>query len=202
MRLEIENGVSGMFFPLDQLVVANGGPLLVSRLFRPGRNFRVKNHRLALAVDPGTTGETVRLTSLLGRPERDGEMFPVHEVLAARVAPVHVSPLVAVGIMLVEDVVIPLVIDRPVGIVHPLCRRAEMVNRSSWVTFRLGNSRLHAAHGSVDGWIRGGVSLLRGDCQGEQDQEQMLRHGAHRNLSFHVFMDTEACRSILTNSLM
>ena len=40
----------------------------------------------------------------------------------------QVAPLVAVGVELVEKMVVTVVINRPVRVVHPLGRRVEMID--------------------------------------------------------------------------
>ena len=55
------------------------------------------------------------------------EMLPVHHVGADGVAPTHVSPHLALGVELIKEVVLTLVEDHPVGIVHEVLGRREVI---------------------------------------------------------------------------
>jgi hypothetical protein len=58
--------------------------------------------------------------------KREGQMLPMDEVTADRVAPTHVPPFVAEGIVLIEKMEFTVVIDHTVGVVHPVSFRCEM----------------------------------------------------------------------------
>ena len=60
------------------------------------------------------------------RVERDGLLFPMNEVRTDGMAPVHVAPFPAVGIVLIEEVVLAIVIDETVGVIDPAALCAEM----------------------------------------------------------------------------
>ena len=139
-----------MFLPDGQIRIADGGPLLVGAV---RADAGVERNGVSLAVDPGASREDMLFAFFERGPERDWLVLPMHEVLTACVSPVHVSPFIAVGIVLVEDVVIPLVIDRPVRIVHPIRRRPEVVDGPCWIGFRLRDGGFHALHGFGDGRI-------------------------------------------------
>jgi hypothetical protein len=62
--------------------------------------------------------------SLLG--ERERQMLPVDEIIADRMAPTHVPPFIAKGIVLIEEVVFAVVVDHAVRVVHPVSLRREM----------------------------------------------------------------------------
>ena len=51
--------------------------------------------------------------------ECNGKMLPVHQVGTDGMAPVHGSPYIAIGIVLVEEVVFPFIEDHAIGIVRP-----------------------------------------------------------------------------------
>jgi hypothetical protein len=53
-------------------------------------------------------------------------MLPVDEVTADRVAPTHVPPFVAEGVVLIEKMVLPIMVDQTVWIVHPVSFGCEM----------------------------------------------------------------------------
>ena len=55
------------------------------------------------------------------------ELLPVEEVFADGVAPVHVSPFRAVGIILEVEVVLAVLVYHTVGVVHPSVGRGEMI---------------------------------------------------------------------------
>ena len=56
------------------------------------------------------------------------EVFPVDEVFAHRVAPVHVAPLGTVGVVLEIEVILAVFVDQTVGIVHPAVERGVVVD--------------------------------------------------------------------------
>ena len=128
-----QDRVRWVLLPINQVfVLADRGPLfgMVAGGLAAG-DAGVENHRLTPAVDVRAARENVLFARLPRRPERDRQMFPMDQVAAARVAPVHVSPVVAVRIVLIEQVVITAVKNGAVGIVHPVGRRQEMVARSA-----------------------------------------------------------------------
>ena len=92
--------------------------------------------------------------------ERDRLLRPVHQVRAGGVPPVHGVPAQPVRVVLVEEVVLPAVEERAVGVVHPAGARAEM---------ELAAQRLVVSGGRI-GELRmlGGGAGRRGD--GRQDQ--------------------------------
>ena len=60
---------------------------------------------------------------LLRRPKRDRHPLPRRQVPAANVCPVHVAPLIAVRIVLKEQVVPAVVKQRTVRVIEPAGRR-------------------------------------------------------------------------------
>ena len=58
--------------------------------------------------------------------KRGGPFLPVHQVRAHRVAPVHVAPVRAVGVVLVEEVIRTRVPDQPVGVIVPAAAGREV----------------------------------------------------------------------------
>ena len=87
--------------------------------------------------------------------QRDGELLPVDEVGGDGVAPAHVSPLIAGGVELEEEMVLAVEEDGAVGIVDPVGRGAE-------VELRLPLSR--RCGGLLGGDSRGGNKR---DCEDE-----------------------------------
>ena len=59
-------------------------------------------------------------------------MFPVDEIIADRVAPTHVTPFVAEGIVLIEQVVFAVVINHAIRVVHPISFRCKMESGAKW----------------------------------------------------------------------
>ena len=76
-----------------------------------------------LPIDDGTSGENIAEAV---RCEGDGQVFPVHQVTADGVPPVHGPPNGFLGVVLIEEVVFAVVIDKPVGVVHPMFGRREV----------------------------------------------------------------------------
>src|ERR1019366_3722086 len=97
MILQGDDRVSRVLVPDDELVVdGRGHPLLWVALADAG----VKEARPTVGSGDSAAGEDVFLTFVQRGPEGDREVFPVHQVAAAGVAPVHVAPGGAVGIEL------------------------------------------------------------------------------------------------------
>ena len=66
------------------------------------------NQVQAVILDDGRTGEaTAGILGITGN-QGDWQVFPVNEVLAADVPPVHRPPFGGIGVELVEDVVVAL----------------------------------------------------------------------------------------------
>ena len=61
------------------------------------------------------------------RGQGNVQVFPVHEVLGNGVSPVHIAPETAVGIILIEQMPFPVLVDHSVGVVHPAPVRGEVV---------------------------------------------------------------------------
>ena len=55
-----------------------------------------------------------------------GQVLPMHQILAHRVAPMHGVPFRIIGMILVEQVIPPAIPAKTVGIVHPSDPRGEM----------------------------------------------------------------------------
>ena len=80
-------------------------------------------------------------------------MLPVDKVAAPRVSPMHMPPIITVGVMLIKEMKPSVVKDRPVWVVHPQGRRKEMVARSSRIGVGTRDGGSNALVGLVD---RGG----------------------------------------------
>ena len=106
-----------------------------------------------LPIDDGAAAEH--------RPYRVGreglpELFPVDEIPAYRMPPVHVAPAPAVGIVLEEEVVFPCKEDEAVGVVVPAAARGEV---------KLPAERL-GVEGIGRAWPEERVGLLDGSKRG------------------------------------
>ena len=73
--------------------------------------------------------------------ERNRKILPMHQVFADGVAPTHVSPDVALGIVLVEEVILTFVKDRPIRVVHEILWRRDVVLRTPRLIVRGGLSQ-------------------------------------------------------------
>src|SRR5206468_5126723 len=109
-----------------------------------GRDAGVKSHWLTFAIDRAATGPDLRFPRLTGRRQRDGKMFPFHEVTTADMSPVFRSAAITERMQLVEQVIKTLVIDRAVRIVDPLGRGRDVKNGA-------GGISLGARRGGFDG---------------------------------------------------
>ena len=80
-----------------------------------------------VAVGDGVAGEAaVGVHAAGGRGQGDRQRLPGQQVGAAEVAPVHVRVGRSVRVVLVEDVVVAVVEDQPVGVVDPVAGRAQV----------------------------------------------------------------------------
>ena len=96
----------------------------------------VHGGRRTVVID-AATGEAMLLAAVSRRGDGNGPMLPMDEVVADGVAPVHMAPRGAVGVVLVEQVPFAAEEDRPVRVVHPPGRRKEMIRRPPRVLRRL-----------------------------------------------------------------
>src|SRR5262249_486249 len=80
--------------------------------------------RRVLAVDDRAAGECP--VSIGARTDRLADLFPMHQVAAHRVAPVHVSPIPTTGIVLKEEMIFAILVYQPVGVVQPPASGGKM----------------------------------------------------------------------------
>jgi hypothetical protein len=57
----------------------------------------------------------------------DGQVFPLYQVSTHGMPPVHGAPDGAIGIILIEKMIFPFVVNHAVGIIHPHAVGCEMV---------------------------------------------------------------------------
>ena len=105
---------------------------------KEGEEWRVLFRAEAGGVFPvyyGASGEDV--AEAVGC-EGDGQVFPVHEVAADGVPPVHGPPNGFFGVVLIEEVVFSVEVDKPVGVVHPVFGGREVDLRAVHFVVRAG----------------------------------------------------------------
>ena len=67
----------------------------------------------------GAAGETAGGVVVSVRSHGRREALPADEISGLHMSPVHGTPLVGVGVVLIKEVVLPLVDGEAVGVVHP-----------------------------------------------------------------------------------
>ena len=71
----------------------------------------------------GAPGKNTISVISLGREYRNSQMFPMHQVFADRMSPVHGPPPGTIGKILIKQMVVSLVVYKAVGVVYPVVRR-------------------------------------------------------------------------------
>ena len=105
------------------------------------------------------------------RRDGDGLLRPVDEVGGRGMAPGHVAPVQAVGVVLVEEVVGPVDVDEAVGVVDPVGLRSVVGLRAPGLAGgRVGGVRRTGLQGE-----RVGQGEAEDDC--EHDDETWSSHG-------------------------
>ena len=135
--------IGRVFSPPGEFVVFRHGRPLLGQAFA---DRGVNQHHLAFFGHRRAAGKAMLFAQIFGRRQRDRHVFPMNEVLALEMAPVHVAPIVPIGIVLIEKVVGALVRNRPVRVVVPQSRRLKMIDGTVGILF---NSRLGSENRSV-----------------------------------------------------
>ena len=135
---DVEHRIAGIFCPRAAFVIAECQVLVLQRLFRVVSGVNGDQRWLAVlakatGVVPIHHGAAREYHDAIGLGQGKRQMFPVNHVRADRVCPAHVSPLVAEGIILVEEVIFAVVEDHAVWVVHPVAFRREMILWSEWL---------------------------------------------------------------------
>ena len=140
---------------------------------------RVENRGGAVIVH-GASGETsIRVTLSGGRSKGNRQMTPVNHVLAHRVSPVHITPDGGVGVVLEKHVVPAIPVHGPVGIIHPIFRREQMILRAK----RIGGQTLTPILGrTLPKWRRQRCAGTRG----AQSPHEIASHNAHGSYPYLV----------------
>ena len=123
----LDHGVARVFLPGLASVVA------VSDAFAPAGAGESHDDRrfCALLKAAGVVGihdRAAREAPVVELPgiKRGRPFLPVHQVGADGVAPVHVAPVPAVGVVLIEEVIRTRVPDQPVGVIEPAAAGREV----------------------------------------------------------------------------
>ena len=74
-------------------------------------------------VDYRATGKDV--TQRIGI-QGNGQVFPVYQIRAERMPPMHRPPYRAIGVVLVKEMILAFIVEHPIRIVHPMGRRREV----------------------------------------------------------------------------
>ena len=83
-----------------------------------------------LLIDNGTPGEDMpQCVTGNGR----SQMFPVHQVFADRMSPMHISPFGTVRVILIIQMIFSIFINQSVSIVHPTIEGSMVVNRTKLI---------------------------------------------------------------------
>ena len=90
----------------------------------------------------GAARETAVPVINLIRSQRGRKVFPVQQVLAHRMPPVHGSPIGVIRIVLVKHMVFPLIPGKTVGIIHPSGACGQMERRPFLFGYHLLESLL------------------------------------------------------------
>ena len=99
------------------------------------RSLSITEPRTIVVINNAATAERHDAV-MLG--DRQRQMLPVREIPAHGVPPAHVPPRNPRRIVLIEQMVFAVVIDKSVGIVHPMDLRTEMILRPVWLIHVLG----------------------------------------------------------------
>src|SRR5271165_1401509 len=109
-------------------------------------------------------------------------MLPMDQVLADRMSPTHMSPLESEWVVLIEQVVFALIVDRAVGIVHPVLGGREVKLRTMGFVIKLRGRGLSANGCGPE------LSAKRRDRE-YRTQEKQQRRGSSMPLRIHHSTD-------------
>ncbi|CDF21156.1 unknown [Prevotella sp. CAG:617] len=124
-----QNGVV-LIFGKGAAVVGAVGHALNLAVLVAGRGIEGNDGILAVAGRVVLVHHRAAREDVAHRVARNGrlEVLPVYEVAADGVAPVHVAPLGAVGVVLEVEVILAVLIYQSVGVVHPAVGGGVVVN--------------------------------------------------------------------------
>ena len=132
-RANVEHRVAGILLPGPAVV---GAPAEILRLAGADpfggigveRNHRARPKPGAVRVIDHRRARKDHTLLIFFQGNR--QLFPSGQIAADRVAPVHVAPVFAVGVVLVEQVPFARVADQPVGIAQPIGGSGVVILRS------------------------------------------------------------------------
>ena len=94
---------------------------------------RVHQHQLAILHDC-TSGETASTVVALSRRQCNRQVRPRNQITAHRMAPVHRPPYRLIGIMLIEQMIIPPKYMKPLGsFIQPTSRHQMIGHSIGWI---------------------------------------------------------------------
>ena len=88
----------------------------------------VDERQYAVVVHRAAGKATVPIERIAGC-QGNGFMLPVHQIVACHMSPMHGPPMFIVRIVLIKHMIEAVAVGETVGIVHPACRRREMISR-------------------------------------------------------------------------
>ena len=138
VNLRGHDRIALILFPRGHSIFAYRAPLLgarsaVSAVFLPP-NARIIQ-KGALPVRTRAAGKTVDLSQFPGRRQSSRQMIPVNAVLAYRMSPVKISPLVSIGIILIKQMVAAFIPAYSVWIIHPVFSGKKVIGRFIHISF-------------------------------------------------------------------
>ena len=102
-------------------------------------------------------------------------------------SPVHVAPFVAIGVVLIEHVVIAAVENRAVGVVDPIGRRRDVKDGFGGIGFGAGAGFFNAFCGLLQlGILAFGFWILRADRGGAEEAEKQRKVYSCFHMSINV----------------
>src|ERR1700722_4512465 len=145
--MKVDNGIIRVLGPGPSIVVAVGQVLSFQVIRMP----RVNGNKTRRSLLPLIAAKTARVApvnySTAGKNhhsicfgKRQGQRFPVHKIGADRMSPAHVSPFFAERVVLRKEGVLASVIDRAIGIIHPIPCRREVELRTIVLVIKSGRT--------------------------------------------------------------
>ena len=138
-------------------VFADGYVLCLHKAIAMVGGAGVRHVQLAVLLD-GAAREAsalgVVVVWLAGR-QRHRQLGPVQQVVADRMAPMHLSPEPAIRVELVEEMVLAPVIDQTIGVVDPAARPHKMIGLAHTGLCYLGGVFGDIGRGRIDGLLHG-----------------------------------------------
>src|SRR5207249_5251685 len=170
-RRRVKDWIAFELLPSDHGVIAGGETLHL------GKNAGVDQSWDAI-VYKSRSGKAAVLVRAAGcRRQSHAQVLPMNQVFAARMPPVHISPICAVGIVLIKEVIRALPEQGSIGVIHPVGRRQEMVLRPLRV-----RGQLFLECVLISSFFRGGSPHLRQNrrCSKPRLHDEVSTRKRHR----------------------